>query len=69
MAERSCFTCAHAVDDDGQHDSGRCNRLLLNESDDDVIVAYAEAARLTEDGVPTDRTVDCPLWAAPKEER
>lgn len=63
MAERSCFTGAHARDDMGAHDS-RCCRLIAGPPDGAVdadLVAYLTAAYV--EGRPVDRTVVCPRWS------
>lgn len=60
--ERSCWTCAACCA------APLCTRLVIGDEGDplhDAIVAYCEnsGANDSDDGMPTDRRVDCAAWA------
>lgn len=63
MAEHSCYTCDHARDSLGRHNTTVC-RLIAGPADGTVdadIVAYANAAY--REGQPVDRSIARETWA------
>lgn len=66
--ERSCWTCAAC------RPAPTCRRLRFGDEGDplhDGICAYCErsGANDADDGMPTDRWVDCPAWVGVSDAR
>lgn len=63
--DRSCWTCRHDYIADGIGGHG-CRALTCDEAADAPIVTYCDASGALNslDGMPTDRSLACPSWAA-----